>query len=223
MAQRPKVHYQETEDLLLFRLQFALAKNESLNNSLKSLSRKLNIPLQLVRICANRLERDGYCKVETVEEFGEHPVTGSEASYNEDYLELTEAGIAEVESWPAEKYRQTAQRSDLTTGEYKFESDEDPLTDPLGTSLDQGAASLGGDHTQASEHNDEPELAPASDRLVTLDHNSAEYRETIAALSELSEEAKKSNKFGELFVDQKTRLLSLVKLTMASNSLRTKK
>ncbi len=193
MAQRPKVHYQETEDLLLFRLQFALAKNENLNNSLKALSRKLNIPLQLVRICANRLERDGYCKVETVEEFGEHPVTGSEASYNEDYLELTEAGIAEVESWPAEKYRQTAQRSDLNTGEYEFESDEDPLSDPLGASLDQGAAPLGGDHTQASEHNDEPELAPASDRLVTLDHNSAEYKRAITTLDEATNEIRKTN------------------------------
>ena len=223
MAQRPKVHYQATEDLLLVRLQFALAQNESLNNSLKSLSRKLNIPLQLVRICANRLEGNGYCTVETVEEFGEHPITGNEVSYNEDYLELTEAGIAEVESWPAEKYRQTAQRSDLNTGEYEFESDGDPLRDPLGASLDQGAAPSGGDHTQASEHHDEPELAPASDRLVTLDHNSAEYRETIAALSELSEEAKKSNEFGELFADPEDRVVILSQIDSGIQLLKNKK
>ncbi len=223
MAPRPKVHYQATEDLLLFRLQFALAKNERLNNSLKSLSKRLNITLQLVKICANRLEGEAYCKVETVEEFGEHPVTGSEGSYYEDYLELTEAGIAEVESWPAEKYRQTAQRSDLTPGEYEFESDEVRLRDPLGASLDQGEAPLGGDNTQASEHNDELELAPASDRLVTLDHNSAEYRETIAALSELSEGVKKSNEFGELFVDPEDKVVVLSQIDNGIQLLRNKK
>lgn len=207
MAQRPKVHYQATEDLLLFRLQFALAKNERLNNSLKSLSTRLNITLQLVKICANRLEGDGYCKVETVEEFGEHPVTGSEASYNEDYLELTEAGIAEVESWPAEKYRQTAQRSDLTIEDYEFESDEAPLRDPLGASLDQDAAPLGGDHIQASEHNDEPELAPASDRLVTLDHNSSEYKEATSALDKAIEEFRKDHRLDNELGPEKPALL----------------
>ncbi|MCH9052255.1 MAG: hypothetical protein IIA72_14430, partial [Proteobacteria bacterium] len=145
----------------------------------------------------NRLESEGFCKIETVEEFGEHPITGNEVSYNEDYLELTEAGIAEVESWPAEKYRQTAQRSDLNTGEYEFESDGDPLRDPLGASLDQGAAPSGGDHTQASEHHDEPELAPASNRVVTLDHNSLTYKDAVAALDSAISSVAGDNEYGD--------------------------
>ena len=196
MAQRPKVDYQVTEYLLLFRLQYALAKNENLNNSLKSLSRKLDISLQLVRICANRLESEGFCKIETVEEFGEHSVTGNEASYNEIYLEVTEAGIAEVEGWPAEKYKQTAQHSDLTLGEDEFESDKGPLRDPLEASLGLDSAPLGEDHTQAPDHQ-EPELAPASNRVVTLDHNSLTYKDAVAALDSAISSVAGDNEYGD--------------------------
>lgn len=64
---------------------------------------------------------------------------------------------------------------------------------------------------------------PASDRIVKLDHNRREYRETIAALSELSEEAKKSNEFGELFVDPEDKVVVLSQIDTGTQLLRNKK
>jgi hypothetical protein len=220
MAERPQVKYQDTEDLLLFRLQFALAKNENLSNSLQSLSRILKIPLQLIRICANRLEGSGYCNVNTVEEFGEHPVTGQEASYNENYLEITEAGVAEVEAWPAEKYWRMAELSDLTPGDYEFESNDGSLSDSLGGSLGLSAAPLGDDHTQAPDHYDEAEIAPASDRQVTLDHNSAEYKRALTTLDQVTEEIRRSNIETSYEKDQVVTELSLGRQLLENTRIR---
>lgn len=50
---------------------------------------------------------------------------------------------------------------------------------------------------------------PASDRIVPLDHNSPDYQETLKALSELSEEARKSNEFSALFADPEDRIVVL--------------
>jgi len=56
-------------------------------------------------------------------------------------------------------------------------------------------------------------LAPASDRVVTLGDNSKHYKETIAALNEVIEEAEKSNEFGALFAnsDDKVRAIAEMK------------
>lgn len=47
---------------------------------------------------------------------------------------------------------------------------------------------------------------PASDRIVTLDHNSEDYKETVAALEQVSKEARESNEFGHLFTDSDDRI-----------------
>lgn len=51
---------------------------------------------------------------------------------------------------------------------------------------------------------------PASDRIVTLDDNSAVYKETLSSLEQLTQDASKSNEFANLFAnpDDKVRTLS---------------
>ena len=56
---------------------------------------------------------------------------------------------------------------------------------------------------------------PASDRIVALDHNSPDYQETLKALSELSEEATKSNEFSALFADPEDRIVVLSQIDTA--------
>lgn len=103
--------------------------------------------------------------------------------------------------------------------------------------------SMGGDKTAAAKLNasgleyaeelidesaHEPSSAefspiPASDRIVKLDHNSREYRETIAALLELSDEATKNNEFGELFADPEDRVVVLSQIDNGIPFLKNKK
>lgn len=52
----------------------------------------------------------------------------------------------------------------------------------------------------------EVEDIPASDRVVTFDHNSEEYKETVSVLEQVSKEARESNEFGHLFADPEDRI-----------------
>ena len=219
MSDRPTVDYQSAEDLLLFRLQFALAKNERLDNSLDALSRLLELPLPLERICADRLEGNGLCKIRKGEEVTEHPVTGNLTTYEEEYLEITELGVNEVQSWTPEKYREVAQRSDLTPGEWEFSDVSDALTDPSGASFTLDVSPLGGEHTQALDTDDDNQVmpvaaVPASDRTVSLDHNSPAYGEVVENLEELKRAIESNNEYRETDVEDHERRLTDVESTL---------
>ena len=50
---------------------------------------------------------------------------------------------------------------------------------------------------------------PASDRIVTLDDNSAAYKETLASLEQLTQDASKSNEFAHLFANPEDKVRTL--------------
>ena len=89
MATRAKVDYRDVEELILFRLHLALAKRENFDSTPEHLAGELHIPPQLIRICADRLVADDLCRTRNVESFGEHPITGDDASYTETLIEVT--------------------------------------------------------------------------------------------------------------------------------------
>ena len=55
----------------------------------------------------------------------------------------------------------------------------------------------------------ESETAPASDRIVTLDHNKPEYKDAIAAVEKAISAARDSNEFGQLFADPREKVVAL--------------
>lgn len=73
----------------------------------------------------------------------------------------------------------------------------------------------GDDDTVADEDGVPLVTVPASDRIVSLDHNSPDYQETLKALSKLSEEATKSNEFSALFADPEDRIVVLSQIDTA--------
>ena len=56
-------------------------------------------------------------------------------------------------------------------------------------------------------------VAPASNRIVPLNHNSEAYKEALNALRELSEEATKSNELANLYADPADRVVVLSQIT----------
>jgi hypothetical protein len=57
----------------------------------------------------------------------------------------------------------------------------------------------------------QPNVLPASDRVVSLDHNSAPYREAVGALDAAISVAEKSNSLGDLTAGERSSILSQLK------------
>ena len=213
MANRPTVDYQSAKDLLLFRLQFALAKYEDIDNSFEALSSLLKMPLPLVKISAGHLEEKQFCKIRKVETMASQ-LMGSTQKHEEEILEITAAGVDEVQKWLPERYREVAQRSDLTISDWQFEDSNDALTDPSGASFALGESLLGDDLTQASDSvvddgvSSVDRAAPASDRTVTIDHNSDPYKSAVEALDRVVQEFKADHRVDNELGAQKTALTS---------------
>ncbi|MBM3732615.1 MAG: hypothetical protein FJW24_03955 [Acidimicrobiia bacterium] len=55
----------------------------------------------------------------------------------------------------------------------------------------------------------ESKMAPASDRIVTLDDNKPARQKAVTAIQEVIAEAEKSNEFGQLFADPNERIVVL--------------
>ena len=119
MADRAYVEFGTVENLSLFRLHLALAKNEIINNRLGSLANELNVPNQLVRVCAERLDVSSHCEIVK----RKPPVSVFMGKGAEEFLEIKALGIQKVESWREEKYRQVALESKLPPSEWEFESE----------------------------------------------------------------------------------------------------
>lgn len=192
MVKRPSVDYDPANNLLLFRLHYALANNEKLDNSFDNLSNILNVPMQLTKICASHLDKSGYCRIITNESLQEHPVTGNLSTYKEDCLEITAEGVEEVQEWTDDMFWEVARHSDLTLSEDDFETDEGALMDASEQNFVVGVSKLAGDDASLFD-NAEAGIAPAADRYVSLDHNSKEFQTTVATIEKALEQIEKQN------------------------------
>lgn len=173
MAKRPKVDFKSVENLLLFRLQLALAKKDNIDNRPEALANELKQPEQLVRICAQRLEDNGYCAITKIERWAEHPFTNKFEKYDDEHLEIKSPGIEEVQSWPEEKYQQVAMQSLLPRSEWEISDVEE------------------------SNERDKNGI-PGSDRYVERSDNQEAWDKAVDALDNVISEADKTNDFGDL-------------------------
>ncbi len=100
---------------------------------------------------------------------------------------ISDEGIKYVDSWSDEKYEEVSQGIDFLEEEGEQDSQLSNETHP--------------------PSRDEQLEIPASDRIVTLDDNSQEYKETLNALRAVSAEAATSNELSELFADPEDRIV----------------
>ena len=108
------------------------------------------------------------------------PINNKLINVDEAGYSITENGVDWVEALNEETYKEMTDGIIFPENENSSSSEEQHPTTDIGV--------------------------PASDRIVTLDHNSADYRETVAALKLVSEEVRKSNEFANLFADPDDRI-----------------
>jgi hypothetical protein len=68
---------------------------------------------------------------------------------------------------------------------------------------------------------DEPATAPASDRIVPLDHNRPDYKEAVASLDKLIKTIKEANDFPEPNKEQRIAEVSAARILMDADKVRT--
>ena len=93
------------------------------------------------------------------------------------------------------------------------------LTDTSGSSFTLGVSPLGDDHTQAPDYDDDDDdvsviIAPASDRTVTLDDNSPEYRDVVDTLDKLKRAIEANNEYRNSDLEDHERRLTDVESTL---------
>ena len=90
MVKRPTIDYETVEKALLLRLHLALSKSKNLNTEIGFLARHIAQPVQLVRICAQRLDSKGLCEFVKSPDLVEHPETGQLIDTERENLDITE-------------------------------------------------------------------------------------------------------------------------------------
>jgi hypothetical protein len=134
VVKRPTIDYETVEKALLLRLHLALSKSKNLNTEIGFLARHIAQPVQLVRICAQRLDSKGLCEFVKSPDLVEHPETGQLIDTERENLDITEGGAYEVENWSEKLYKEVALNFGSPSGEWEIEfleSDENSISGEL--------------------------------------------------------------------------------------------
>ena len=180
---RAKVQLDFPKSAILWRLQKAVANHEQISTVLESICHEVHLPGQVGPLAVEELIAESLCQSKTEENWAEHPFTNN--FYKEDvtHIEITSAGITHVEDW------------------------SDDYHDSVIRRIYKGIAGAEFEHLlSTAPETENAQEVPASDRIVTLDHNSAEYIEAVDALKAFERAASESNEFGGLFAEPEDRI-----------------
>ena len=176
---RAKVDFEFPKAAILWKLHTTMAAHEKGSFTAEIMAHHLNLPFQMIVLSIQELEDEGYCQTfqQVVGDFEEE----------ETFVGITRLGIQHVENWDDEFHDDVVLRS-------------------VGPAEARAMRLLAAHDDDVDEEGEDDETVPASDRVVSLDHNSPDYKEAVAALDEFATEAEKSNEFGELFADPEDRI-----------------
>lgn len=190
MARPPALDLETPQAGILWRLHKAARENDETVQLQSSLRNNLNIASNVFDLARDALVSYGMCSVNSAVNFGENPVTGNLSENTLDYIYITIDGVRSVEMWPVEKYNQI---------EMKFGS----AVDKFNIILDEDSSS----HAGAASESLQYFHIPASDRIVTLDHNQPDYKEVVAALDKVLDEFRKDHRLDNELGHEKGALL----------------
>ena len=186
---RLKVDLKFPQQAILWKLYQSAESGERSTLTTADIGDYLDFSKQIVDVCVDMMEKSGHCHTREVEDLAPYPFTQSSIKTDYTLVRITRSGISLVDGWTDDYYDQLVRRIHE------------------GRPLEQFEAYLAGD----IQHDDKPP-APASDRFVTLDHNSDEYKAALIATREFVLEAEKSNEFAALFANPDDRLVVLNEL-----------
>lgn len=173
---RPRLDLTDAKARILCQLHDAVATNKKVNTEIGPLSTRLKLIFDFTKLAADELNDERLCEVITEYTWDENPFTGEAERNEHTVVRITRAGVKVVEGWDDQYYSDVARKLSYMP--------------------------------EVGNGNDDKEsestiFAPASDRIVTLEHNSEQHREIVGAVDAVIEAVKGDNEYGNSYPEEK--------------------